>query len=290
MRVHSIIAMICLALAVPGAVFAATSYGGGAVASPSAVVNGQPQAAATHYKTIPNLPKVLASMTKTGALRVIRQFKTPLKSVTGYLVNQRGHYSIVYGIDGYVLTGAFISPTGSNLTTAYNNQYAPRPAYARIIESLHKNGHLIRIGSKNAKHVLYAFEDPNCIFCHKLSLALDPYIKSGKVRVNIVLVSFVHANSMGKSTAILSARNPGAAWAENEAVTKYDTHTEEGNSAVQNPPDPRLAAVVRQNMLLMGKAGFSGTPGILYRASNGKWDAVNGFPGDAWLVQQFGKP
>ncbi len=287
MRVHSVIAMISMVFAIPGAVFAANA--GGAAVSPSAVAGRQPQSV-THYKTIPNLPKVLASMTRTGALRVIRQFKTPLKSVTGYLVNQRGHYSVVYGIDGYVFTGALISPTGSNLTTAYNKQYAPRPAYAHIIESLRKNGHLIHLGSKNAKHVLYAFEDPNCIFCHKLSLALDPYIKSGKVRVNIVLVSFVHADSMGKSTAILSARDPSAAWAKNEATTKYDIHTEEGSSAVQNPPNPKLAAVVRQNMRLMGKAGFSGTPGILYRAPNGKWVAVNGFPGDAWLVQQFGKP
>jgi thiol:disulfide interchange protein DsbG len=229
-------------------------------------------------------------MTRLGVFQITKQFKTPVKGVTGYLLNQHGRYSVVYGIDGYVLAGALLSPTGANLTAAYNHQYAPKPAYAGIIKALRKDGNLISMGSPTAKQVLYVFEDPNCIFCHKLSVALTPYLKAGKVRIEIAPVAFVHPDSMGKSTAILAAKDPGAAWAENEDAAKYNTHTEEGGYAVQNPPDPKLVAVVRRNMRLMGKAGFGGTPGILYRGADGKWAGAAGFPGVAWLVRQFGKP
>jgi thiol:disulfide interchange protein DsbG len=227
-------------------------------------------------------------MTKLGVFQVAKRFKTPVKGVTGYLLNQHGRYSVVYGIDGYVLAGALISPTGANLTATYNHQYAPKPAYAGIIKALEKDGALIAMGSPAAKHVLYIFEDPNCIFCHKLSVALAPYIKSGKVRIKIAPVAFVHPDSMGKSTAILAAKDPGAAWATDE--TEFDTRTEEGGYPAQNPPDPKLVAAVRRNMQLMGKAGFGGTPGIMYRGTDGKWAGAAGFPGNAWLVRQFGNP
>lgn len=232
------------------------------------------------------VPRPLATMVNLGVFHIRKRFATPVPEVTGYLLDQHGRYSIVYGIGDYVLAGALISPAGANLTAEYNHRYAPKPKYAAVVAALKAGGALVSMGNPKAGKVLYVFEDPNCIFCHKLSMAIVPYLESGKLRVEIAPVAFVHPDSTGKAAAILAARDPGRAWAENER--KFDTATEEGGYPAQAHPDPKRVAAIRRNMALMAQAGFGGTPGILYRDAHGRWAGVGGFPGDAWLAQHLG--
>jgi len=232
------------------------------------------------------VPRPLATMVNLGVFHIRKRFATPVPGLSGYLLDQHGHYSIVYGIGDYVLAGALISPAGANLTAVYNHKYAPKPKYADVVAALKKGGALVSMGDPKAGKVLYVFEDPNCIFCHKLSLALAPYIKAGTLRVEIAPVAFVHPDSMGKAAAILSAKDPGRAWVDNER--KFDTATEEGGYPAQAHPDRKLVAAIRHNMKLMSQAGFGGTPGILYRDARGHWAGVGGFPGNAWIIRHLG--
>ncbi|TAM94190.1 MAG: hypothetical protein EPN40_12010, partial [Rhodanobacteraceae bacterium] len=78
-----------------------------------------------------------------------------------------------------------------------------------------QQAHWVAEGSTHPTHVLYTFVDANCPYCHTLWLALQTYQHDG-LQVRNILVGVISASSPGKAAAIFSARDPAAAWRENE--------------------------------------------------------------------------
>src|SRR5699024_11211169 len=76
--------------------------------------------------------------------------------------------------------------------------------------------HLITQGP-DATPTLYAFIDPNCIYCHKLYQQAKPLISSGRLQVHWIMVGVLGQSSIGRAAAILAAEDSVAALAKNEA-------------------------------------------------------------------------
>ncbi len=229
------------------------------------------------------LPPALTYSIQQGRLKLMRTFSAQA-GMTGYLVERNGHYGILYGRDGYLFAGELIGPDGSNLTAQYVRQYLPKTDFKNIVHALERNGHLVELGNQSAP-VLYIFEDPNCIYCHKLDVLLNPLIQEGKVRVKIALVGFLKPSSMGKATAILTAKDKVSAFEYNEH--HFNELTEEGGIKPQTPPLSGWLKIIQVNQELMQKAGLQGTPGILYKNHSGQWIAVDGLPPKARLLEML---
>ncbi len=221
------------------------------------------------------LPKQIATLQKRGVLQVIRQFEAPA-GMTGFVLKERGRYLIVYGRGDYVFSGALIDPDDHDLTAKYYAQYVPKTEYSKTVKQLERSGGLITFSTNAAAPVLYAFEDPNCIFCYRFNKVIFPLVDQGKVQLKVVLVAFLKPDSLARASAILAAKDPRAAMRRNEA--RYVTSQEEGGYPAPAKPEQKFAARVQENGKLMNAAGFTGTPSLIYHTKSGKWNGIGGMP------------
>ncbi|MHB1666147.1 thiol:disulfide interchange protein DsbG [Thiomonas sp.] len=231
------------------------------------------------------LPPVMAKVTQAG-VTVVKEFKA-IGGLNGWLMMHGSQPAIAYTTpDGKALLfGALVNDQGQNMTAAYMGRYVPKPKLNKLIPELEKSAY-VTVGNPDSKHMIYAFVDPNCIFCHLTNIELTPYIKAG-LQVRLVMVGFLKPDSAAKAAAILEAKNPAKAWATNEKG--FNETAEEGGITGIPHPSAKTVAALQANMALMQKFGFNGTPGIVYQ-QNGKWQTINGMPQEAQLPAMTGLP
>ena len=142
-------------------------------------------------------------------------------------------------------------------------------------------------GGEEAPEV-YVFADPNCIFCHKFWQQTRDWVAEGKVRLHWVMVGFLKPSSLGLSAAIMNAEDrAGALQAFEESFGKS------GNSSgisELTPIPADLQKALEQHGQWMAEAGFSGTPGLLFRDASGKWRGQTGVPSQEALGRALGIP
>ncbi len=231
------------------------------------------------------IPPVMAKVTQAG-VKVVKEFKA-IGGLNGWVLMRGAQPAIAYTTaDGKALLfGALVDSRGQNMTAAYMAKYTPKPDLTKLIPALQHSTY-VTLGNPSSKHVIYAFEDPNCIFCHLTDIELQPYVKAG-LQVRVVVVGFLKKSSAGKAAAILEAKNPAAAWEANEAG--FNEAAEEGAATPLAHPSARTISALQANMQLMQKFGFNGTPGIVYQVG-GKWQTVNGMPQESLLPAMTGLP
>lgn len=223
-------------------------------------------------------PKVLHDMVQAGKLKVVRAFPTDKDGLTGYIVKHGGYQTVVYSEDGYLMLGPLYGPEGQNLSKQYARKYTPQPDVGKIINALDTD-YLVTQGPDGAP-ALYVFADPNCIFCHKLYQQTEPLVKAGKLRIHWIMVGVLGPSSVGRAAAILSADDPVAAFAEGEA--NFDVRNEQGGIASLQPSE-RVAELLDHNRQALFDVGGTATPTVLFRDTNGHWQAREGMPPGGWL-------
>lgn len=208
--------------------------------------------------------------------------------LTGWVLSRSGRYTVVFTTaDGKALiTGAVLDATGKNLTEEYSKKYIPKPDLSKFWPRLATTPYIVEgAKGKDVKFVLYAFEDPNCIFCHMTWLAFQPYEKVG-LQVRWIPVAFLRKNSAGKDAAIMLAPDPEAAFrAHHKAWVSEDSG---GIAPVPVPANIR-AEIVRDNQL-MNAMGIRGTPGIVYRDKKGRVVVKSGMPRLSEIPRMTGLP
>lgn len=218
-----------------------------------------------------------------GQVKIVKQFPST-GNLEGFVVEPvKGpkQQTVIYADkEGkYMIAGTVIDANGNNLTQSdFNQQIASAQSPGIFNAALHSNW--VEDGKANAPHKMYVMIEPNCIACHMLYQELQPMINSGQLAVRWILVSFMKPQSDGMSAAIMLAKDPGAAMAQNEH--DFDTKTETGGIkpvAVTESIKQKL----KQNMDFMTKAGFAGTPAIIYKTTDGKYQVVRGYMGGAEL-------
>lgn len=233
-----------------------------------------------------NLPPAMGKVVQAGA-KVVREFPA-IGGLTGWVLVHGTQSAVAYTTpDGRALLfGPLLSTSGENMSLAYAAQYEPKPNLTKLMAKLKKSADVIVLGNKNSKHVIYTFEDPNCIFCHLTDIELKPYIKAG-LQVRLIPVGFLKKSSAGKAAAILQSSDPAQAWEADEAG--FNESEEEGAAVPIAHPKASTVKALEVNLKLMQQFGFNGTPGVIYRQGK-RWVTLNGMPKIAQLPGMTGLP
>lgn len=213
-------------------------------------------------------PKILDTPLKQG-MKVVNTFDA-VNNMHGWVLQKEGKTVIAYTTadDKYMIVGALLDDTGKNLTASYADKYTPVPDYTALYKQLEKSAYFAEgAKGKDVKSVMYAFLDPNCIFCHFAWKSLQPYQKVG-LQVRWVPVGFLKADSAGKAAALLEAKNPDEAMAQNE--NGFVEATESGGIPAVAAISPATSKKLEANAQLMASFGFGGTPAVVYKDKSGK--------------------
>jgi thiol:disulfide interchange protein DsbG len=193
--------------------------------------------------------------------------------LVGWVVAREGSPDslVLTTADGkYALVGHLFGPDGHDLTASYFNTYVREPLWPRV-----EGSSFIAEGPANPKRVLYVVMDPNCIFCHLLWVALQPYESEG-LQVRWIPVGIIKPDSPEKAAAILQAADPVAEL--RQAETAYVEKTESAGVA-PIAPTPATLARLASNLALSRQLGMMGTPMVLYRdGATGRLSAISGLP------------
>ena len=222
------------------------------------------------------VPKVLETPVQQG-MKIITSFPA-VDHMQGWVLQQGDKPFVAYtSVDGkHLFVGGLIDETGKNLTQEYAEKFIPKPDYTALFSKLDQSAYFIEgAKGKAVKSTIYAFLDPNCIFCHLAWKAFLPYEKAG-LQVRWVPVGFLKADSAGKAAALLEAKDPAAAMAQNE--NEFVEATESGGIPAVATVSAGMAKKLAANAQLMNAFGLSGTPAIVYKDKGGKVVVKPGMP------------
>lgn len=202
----------------------------------------------------------------------IEKHFSAISNLTGWVVKRPdGQYDLFYTTaDGQsLLAGLLVTSSGENLTQRYAELHFPKPDLSALWAEF-ENAHWIATGQlESPKSVIYAILDPNCIFCHYLYLAVQPYEEVG-LQVRWIPVGVLHADSANKAAAILK----DGAWALHAQQAKYGA--KEMPKGIEVTPE--FQASLNENQELMGAAQINVTPGLVYKNAAGKVIKKTGLP------------
>ncbi|MAZ38601.1 MAG: thiol:disulfide interchange protein DsbG [Legionellales bacterium] len=182
----------------------------------------------------------------------------------------------------YIISGALITPDGQNQTQIDGKKYIGSKIATKAYHDI-KNTAWIEDGNKDAKHVIYAVADPNCIYCHKLFEQTRTAVKNGDLTIRWIWVGFLKPNSKDLALAIMSAKDPMKAIDTNEI--KFNEATEQGGLKPVEKPSKKVMADFDKNMAFMNKYQFPGTPVIIYQDNKGQAEASFGLPSKEELTK-----
>lgn len=199
-----------------------------------------------------------------GQLHVSSTFDGPGPNIVGIIAQNTAQQKILaWMVDGkYLMPGQLLDAAGTDLSKKAAEKYGlvPKPMPPSVLarKAMHASGLLLG----HAGPLVVAFEDPNCIWCHKFDKDVKPLIDSGKLRLRIIPVAFLKPTSPGRAVAILQAKNPVMAWDLDQS--KFDVANEEGGIpvATYDQKTPAFRAVM-SNTKLLAASGQIGTPTLM---------------------------
>lgn len=236
---------------------------------------GLTQAAEVPSIIVPSVLPAPLALAKNAGMQVVRSF--PAESgLTGWVLQHDGQYSIVYTTADKksLLAGALVDSAGHNMTAIYGSKYVPKPDYTALLPRIEQAA-AVTTGAAHPKSTIYVMFDPNCIFCHFVWEALKPYETAG-LQVKWVPVAFLKPTSAGIAAAMLLAKNPAAAFEQNE--TGFVDSTETGGLAPQGTVAGDIISKIKGNNTLMAAFGSHGTPTIIYKDASGAVQVKDGMP------------
>lgn len=193
----------------------------------------------------------------------------------GFVGQYQGRKLPVYVMpDGKHLTvGTLYDMDGHDLTTAAMHRAADASFGEAQWKALEK-ATWVAEGDADAKRVVYVFTDTECPYCQRFWKASQPWIAKGGVQVRNILVAVISPDSLPHAAAILEADDPARAWQKNEK------HFGKGGAASGGKPSPASRQKIQANNALMMQVGFFGTPGVVYKDSEGRIHTLHGLPPD----------
>lgn len=214
--------------------------------------------------------EALLNKLSRGQVTIVQAFPS-LGNLQGFVVKPKsgqGAPSLVY-VDAngqYAVVGALLTPTGANQSEADTQKYINAgTAKSALADS--PSTTWIQDGNPNAKHSAYIVADPNCIYCHKLYELTRPAVQSGDLSLRWIWVGFLRDSSPGIAKAILAAKDPAAAMAQNEM--QFNESQEAGGLPALTNASPDVDAKYAKNMAFLNKYQFPGTPVLIYQTTEG---------------------
>ncbi|WP_164725454.1 thiol:disulfide interchange protein DsbG [Burkholderia cenocepacia] len=230
-------------------------------------------------------PPLIQKSINSGS-RLVKTFPAA-GGLTGYLL-QTGprEFLTAYTVPGHddiVIMGTLLDQNGSNLSEKYKSTYSPKFDLNKFINRISSSSYIKEGGTGGeTKSIVYAFVDPNCIYCHLLWKQLLPYQKIG-LTVKWIPVGIIKPDSRGKAGALIEAKNPSAAFYTMER--EFSTKDESGAIVPKNNLKKETEIKISSNEKLFYDLGFKGTPALIYRAGNGDLRYLQGLPKSSQLSE-----
>lgn len=140
------------------------------------------------------------------------------------------------------------------------------------------------IAEGEGPRLVYIFFDPNCPYCHKLYQDSRRWVGRDGLQLRWIPVGILMPSSAGKAAAILEAKNPLAAFHENE--DKFGSAPQFGGIA-ETIPSTLSTKRLQQNAFLLKQTGMPGVPAMLFREASGKVRIVDGVPSPRLLDEMW---
>jgi thiol:disulfide interchange protein DsbG len=209
--------------------------------------------------------RALVNKTIEGKADITKQFSS-VGNLQGFVVKPRGEYqqeTIIYADKegDYLFIGSLVKADGSNQTDADMDKFVNSIVAAKAIKQAPKTAWILD-GKPNAKHIIYAVGDPNCIYCHKFYSSTRPYVKSGDLAIRWIWVGFLKPTSQGMAMAILNAKDPSVELAKNEH--NFASSNAQGGIQPLKNPSKEVQEKFNKNMQFMQEMQFQGTPVLIY--------------------------
>lgn len=182
----------------------------------------------------------------------------------------------------WAVPGLAVSQTSPAAPASALEATAPSPAHAPtatpnqgLWQLLEMNPYIPEGASTaHAKAVIYAFFDPNCIFCHLGWKLSQPYLKTG-LQVRWIPIAFVASDSAAKAAWLLTSKDPSAALNHGEGGWKEGVG-DGGGAFLDAEVTPAVKAQIKANENLFRKLGLSATPSFVYLDREGKLRTISG--------------
>lgn len=227
------------------------------------------------------IPPAVQQIEKQG-VKIIREVKTD-----GGLRSWLGQYqdmgvTIWLTPDGkHAISGYLYDEKGQNLSEALFQRELYIPQGRQLWEKLNA-AQGIKEGNPEAKRKVVVFADPFCPYCKQFWAAARPWISSGKVELNTLLVAVINPKSGQYASAILNADDPAKAWSDYEM-----------SNGKKRPEPPASTPKETFNLLqyhqqLMDETGAVATPAIYYMNDKQELQQVVGMPDEKQLEAMFG--
>jgi len=231
-------------------------------------------------------PPILAAV--HSGMKVVRKFPA-VSGLTGWVLSRQGQYTMAFTTPDRktMIIGILMDKTGTDLTSAYGAKFIPKPDYAALFGGLGSTGYIVEGPVSHAKSTLYVFFDPNCIYCHLTWKALQPYERAG-LQVRWIPVAFLKPTSAAKAAAIMQAKDPEAAFRDNEL--RFNKATEDGGIPPLSNPAAASLSRISENGRLMSRFGSNGTPTLVWKDKGGVVRAIYGLPKLSELPSITGLP
>jgi len=135
-------------------------------------------------------------------------------------------------------------------------------------------------GRADAPRKVYVFLDANCKYCTKFWSDARPWVNAGKVQLRHIMVGVIAPSSAGRAAALLADPDPARRLAAFEQAHAFGVvrmmaggphqTLEDPSLAPLDPVPEALARTIADDEDLMHGFGLMGTPGIVFRAPDGR--------------------
>jgi thiol:disulfide interchange protein DsbG len=142
-----------------------------------------------------------------------------------------------------------------------------RPEVQALWEQVTRSEFILQGASDSTKKAtLYAFFDPNCIFCH-LSWELSRHYYQEGLQVRWIPIAFLMTDSAPKAAWVLLSADPPRALSEGEGG--WEGLQDGGGAFKQGPVTAEIQKTLARNKKLFIDLGWTGTPGFVYKDAAG---------------------
>ena len=179
--------------------------------------------------------------------------------------------------------------------TALGSPSAPQAAPVAVLshqafwQATRKATTGIRQYRAGARHTLYVYFDPDCIFCHHLYDRLQAdraLLKASHVRVDWIPVAILHPGSAARADAILAGGLKALVINE----THFNVAKERGGAPRRVSPEETARLIANMKVFLHGGPDL-GTPTLSWQPAEGQTHYLVGLPNKAGLssiIRSFG--
>lgn len=181
----------------------------------------------------------------------------------------------------HAISGYLYDEKGNNLSEALFKRELYIPQGRQLWEKL-TSAKSIKEGNPAAPRKIVVFADPFCPYCKQFWAAAQPWVTSGKVELNTLLVAVITPKSGSYASAILNADDPAKAWRE------YELSNGQKMPAVPADTSKETFGMLQYNQQLMDEMGAAATPAIYYMNDKRELQQVVGMPDEKQLAAMLG--